>query len=189
MNMRNGGGRTLRRTAALVGVAAFTTTACGVVHVNLGNGKPSGAALSGSAAFRADVAFAHCMQTHGMPGFPVPTNTNESVNVNISGHLNGNANGNVKADSPATRAYADCKQWLPPSTTSHSASVVTQAQLAAVLRIVQCLRTHGEPAFPDPTVVGGSVRFNVQPAVIQSARFQDAVNACRSLIPKGVHLP
>jgi hypothetical protein len=192
MTLRNGGGRDLRRAAALVSVAAVTaaTAACGVVHVNFGNGKSGGAAVAGSAAFRADVAFAHCMQTHGMPSFPVPTSTNERISVNVSGHLNGNANGNVKADSPATRAYADCKQLLPPSSANRpGAGIVTQAQLDLVLKIVQCMRTHGEPAMPDPTVVGGSLHISLQPAVVASAQFQDAVHACRSLIPKGVQFP
>ena len=68
MNGKTGGNRGPRRAAALAVVAAAAVlTACG--------GSPSssgGSAPAGSAIYRADLAYAHCMQTHGVPGFPDP---------------------------------------------------------------------------------------------------------------------
>jgi hypothetical protein len=73
MNTRTGGTRLLRRGGALAVAAgvAVLTTACGVVHVHFGSS--GGSASTGSATYRADLAFAHCMQTHGVPNFPNPT--------------------------------------------------------------------------------------------------------------------
>jgi hypothetical protein len=162
---------------------AMLTAACGAVHISLGGPAKSGTTTTGSASsadFRANVAFAHCMQTHGVPNFPDPVNPSQSFQ--ISGHPNGSA------DTPAARAYDACKQLLPRSSAASTGSV-TQAQLDQVLKIAQCMRAHGVPSLPDPTVVNGSLNFDVQPSLVQSSQFQSAVNACRSLLPKGVHLP
>jgi hypothetical protein len=173
----NNNSRGLRRARALAVAAAVTVlvTACGDVHVHFGS------ASTGPQTYRDDVAFAQCMQTHGVPDFPEPTNPSESFSV--SGHPNGNGN------SPVARAYDACKQLLPPGSTNTGSDTVTQAQLELALKIAECLRAHGEPDFPDPTVVNGSLHFTVQLGAIQSAQFQAAVNACRPLIPKEVHLP
>lgn len=181
MNDKTGGSRGLRCAGALAVVAAvaLATAACGV-HVSFGS-----SASTGSTTFRDDVAFAQCMQTHGVPNFPVPTNSSEHFSVN--GNLNGNVSGT--GNSPLTRAYDACKQLLPPGSATTGSGGVTQAQLDWALKVAQCLRAHGEPDFPDPTVTNGSIRFTVQPGVIQSAQFRAAVNACRSLIPKGVDFP
>jgi hypothetical protein len=183
MNDKAGGSRRPWRAAALAVAAAAVavlTTACGV-HVSFGNGSGNGSASTGSATFLAELAFAHCMQTHGVPNFPDPTNANQGFGV--SGQLKGNPTG------PLAQAHNACEHLLRNGTSATGTGSVTQAQLDQALKIAQCLRAHGEPTFPDPTVVNGSLRFTVQPGVIGSARFQTAVTACRSLIPKGVNFP
>jgi hypothetical protein len=173
----NTGGRRGRRAGALAVVAAVAmlTAACGAVHVSYSGGSAS----TGSATFRANLAYAQCMQTHGVPNFPDPANSSDSFHV--SGHPAGN--------SPVARANDACQHLLPRGDVTTNSGHVTQRQLDLVLKIVQCLRTHGEPNVPDPTTANGSLHIALQPSVVQSAQFQAAVNACRSLLPKGVHLP
>ena len=180
MNDKTGGSGIPRRAGALAGVAAVAvlTAACGMVHVHVGSG---GSASTGSATYRATLAYAHCMQTHGVPNFPDP---NPSQGFSITGQAGGSGNDNT----PEGRANNACQHLLPRGSTS-TGSGVTQAQLSLALKVVHCLRSHGEPTFPDPTVVNGSLHFTVQPGVLQSAQFQAALNACRSLIPKGVKFP
>ena len=101
MNGKTGGNRDPRRAAALAVVAAVAvlTAACG--------GSPSssgGSASTGPATYRADLAYAHCMQTHGVPGFPDPS---PSGGASISIH------GQPPAGSPAARANDACEQLLP----------------------------------------------------------------------------
>ena len=178
MNVKTDGSRSPRRAGALASLAAAVavlTVACG--------GSPSsatGAALTGSADYRAELAFAECMRTHGVPSFPDP---NPSGGFSVSGQLNGNPAG------PAAQAHSACQHLLPSGSATTGTGSVTQAQLDQALKIAQCLRAHGEPNFPDPTVVNGSLNFTVQPGVLGSARFQAAVKDCQSLIPEGVNFP
>jgi hypothetical protein len=182
MKDKTGGSGSLRRAGAAAAVAAAAVLAAGCgVHVSFGNGG-NGSASTGSATFRANLAYAHCMQTHGVPGFPDP---NPSQGFAISGQLNGNASGS----SPLIRANNACKQLLPGGSATTGSGNVTQAQLDQALKVVHCLRAHGEPTFPDPTVVGGSLHFTLQTGVLHSSTFQTAVKDCKSLIPKGVNFP
>jgi subtilase family serine protease len=58
--------------------------------------------------FQADLAFAQCMRTHGLPGFPDP-HPSGGTSISISGH--------VQANSPAAKAYDACKHLLPAGST------------------------------------------------------------------------
>ena len=107
MSGKTGGNRGLWRAAALAVAAAVAvlTTGCGVVHVHFGSS--GGSASTGSATYRAELAYAQCMRAHGLPGFPGPHSPggpSEHVNVN--------------PNSPAARAIAACQHLLP--TTSRS---------------------------------------------------------------------
>jgi hypothetical protein len=78
---------------------------------------------------------------------------------------------------------AACGASSPAASRSVSAgSAAFQENVA----FAQCIQTHGAPGFPDPTVVNGSLHFDVD---IQSPQYQAPLNACRSLLPKGVKLP
>jgi len=89
--------RRLRLAAPLaVVIAVLVLTGCA--------GSPSAAVRSaqpGPATYRADLAYAHCMRTHGVPGFPNPS---PSGGFSISGHPVGN--------SPAARANDTCQHLL-----------------------------------------------------------------------------
>lgn len=163
--------------AVAAAAVAVLTAACG----SSPSSSTSNSASTGSSTFQAELAFAHCMQTHGVPNFPDPTSTNQSFAV--SGQLNGNATG------PVAQAHNACEHLLPSGSATTGTGSVTQSEINQALKVVQCLRAHGEPTFPDPTVQNGSLHITVQPGVLQSKQFQTALNACRSLIPKGVNFP
>jgi hypothetical protein len=86
-----------RRTGALAVLAAVAVLAsgCGVVHISFGSSPPK------RDTYRADLAYARCMRTHGVPKFPDPSPSN---GFNISGLPRGN--------SPAARANDACKHLL-----------------------------------------------------------------------------
>jgi hypothetical protein len=92
-------GRGPRRAGALAVVAAVTllTAACGVVHVHFG----SPAAPTAQPPYRVELAYAQCMRTHGLPGFPDP-----SPSGTFSWHLTGSPG------SPVARANNACKHLL-----------------------------------------------------------------------------
>ena len=122
MNDKTGGSRGPRRAAALAVVTAVAvlTTGCGV-HISFGRGS-----ASGPATYQASLAYAHCMQTHGVPNFPDPK---PSERFSISGHLNGN--------SPLARANDACGHLLrrgsvtAPTTASPPGAVATELTLLA----------------------------------------------------------
>ena len=109
MNGNTGASRGPRGAGALAVVAAVAVlTACGGGH-----SSSVGSASAESAAYRANLAFAHCMQSHGLPGFPDP---NPSGTFSFGRGLTGNSN------SPAARAYDACKYLLPRGSATTAAT-------------------------------------------------------------------
>ena len=85
MNGTTSGNRGPRRVAALAVVAAVTVlTACGGSPSSAGGtSSAGGSAATESATYRADLAYAQCMQTHGVPDFPDP-NPSAGYSISIS---------------------------------------------------------------------------------------------------------
>jgi hypothetical protein len=106
MSGKTGATRGLRRAAALAVAAAVAvlTAGCGIVHVHFGSS--GGSASTGSAAYRAELAYAQCMRAHGLPGFPNP-----NPSGGASAHVK------VNPDSPAARADDACKHLLAGGST------------------------------------------------------------------------
>jgi len=115
MSGKTGGNRGPRRAAALAVVAAVAmlTAACGGSRSSSG-----GSASAGSATYRADRAYAQCMQTHGVPGFPEP-NPSGSFSISISGQPH--------ANSPAARANDACEHLLPAGSTGTGSATAPAA--------------------------------------------------------------
>jgi subtilase family serine protease len=114
MKGKTGGSRGPRRAAALTVVAAVAVlTACGASA-----SSSAGSASTGSATYRADLAYAHCMQTHGVPNFPDP---NPGQGFSVSGHPAGNPN------SPLARANDACQHLLPAGSAETGAAATAPA--------------------------------------------------------------
>ena len=114
MSGKPGGNRGLRRAAALAVVAAVAVlTACGGSRSSSG-----GSASAGSATYRAELAYAHCMQTHDVPGFPDP-NPSGSFGISVSGQPH--------ANSPAARANDACEHLLPAGSTGTGSATAPAA--------------------------------------------------------------
>jgi hypothetical protein len=175
MNDRAGANRAPQRAGALAIAAAVA-----VLAAACSSGTPSSSSSTSpeSATYRAELAFVQCMRAHGAPSFPDP-----SPGQGITIHESANATG------PKAQAYNACKYLLPRGSTTTPTGHITTQQFNQAVKIAQCIRSHGEPTFPDPTLVNGSAHFNIQAGVVGSTQFQAAENACRSLIPKGVSFP
>jgi subtilase family serine protease len=111
MNDKTGGSRGPRRAAALAVLAAVAgLTACGG---STSSSASPGSASAGSATYRADLAFATCMRTHGVPDFPDPK---PSAAIGISGQPHGNG--------PAARAVDACRHLLTAGGTGTGSGAV-----------------------------------------------------------------
>ena len=79
-----------------------------------------------------------------------------------------------QAASAVCRKYAVARKVTP--------AVATKFQ-AEQLIYARCMRTHGEPGFPDPSATGG---FTIPNSVAEnSSTFQAAERACKDLLPAG----
>lgn len=138
-------------------------------------------ASGGSATPAADTTraeqFSQCMRSHGVPNFPDPTNGKLSLRVGGSSGINPN--------SPQFQsAQRACRSLAPNQSASPGQSSQLQAQ---ALKFAQCMRSHGVPNYPDPSVSGGTVRFTAPSGAFnaQSPQFKSAQQACRSDAPGG----
>lgn len=143
----------------------------GVASVHPSN---QGALATSSPQQKGPIAYAACMRSHGVSDFPDP-NSNGTLLLPQGADLS----------SPQFQsAQQACQSLLaggaagPPSTADQQKAV----QYAA------CMRAHGYPNYPDPTVTGNGFSVEIPPgADPRSSQFQAAMQACRSfnVLPGG----
>ena len=166
VNDINCGRRDRRRARA--GIAAAALAAIAVLAAACGGGSPTGAGSGSSQTpYQQALAYAWCMRVHGDPGFADP---------NSQGLFPHPAGPQYQSASNA------CGHLLPsePLTAAQKQEHVTQA-----LKFAACIRSHGVPGFPDPTIAQGgtAVGFRLGRTDRNSPQFQAAVQACRRFAP------
>ena len=169
----------IRRAGALAGIALLAA-ACG-------GSPPAGSQASGppNVAQVLD-KYAQCMRTHGEPDTYVtraPSSPNPGTTVLV---FHGFAVDGVNTSSPQFAPAMNACQHLLPHGTPPSAAELHQ-QFVRGLKAAQCMRSHGYPDWPDPTVHSG---YNMQPLPpsgvdTNSPQFQAAAKACRVSLPPG----
>ena len=180
--------------AALLGLAV-TAAACSSdlstpgVAGSGGNTPTTSASTANSGmptltpAQRADqLAYAHCMQTHGVPNFPDPDSQGR---IEIAG----GPNSGLDPHSPAFQnAQKQCQSKQPKPTPAQQA----QAQ-AYALRVAQCMHAHGIKDYPEPSPGSGGriqIRLNNNPGSDlnpNNPAFQRAQAKCMPNAPKLPH--
>ena len=163
-----------RRTGVLavtVGLVLLTA-ACG--------GSPgavsSPSASTASASVTSRLAYVQCVRAHGVPNYPDPDSNGQEPPGTKE----------LFISNPRFRAASDaCRHLLPNGghpTQTPQPDALTQA---GAVRLAGCMRTHGYPTFPDPTIdsVGQPV-FNLQAAGIapHSPQVLAALRGCLSLL-------
>lgn len=156
--------------------AGLGAAACG------GASSSAHTSKTASGKFAAGLAFARCMRAHGV-NVPDPSPGGHGIHIQISsGDLN----------SPAFKAaQSACGKLLPGG--GPGSGHPTAQDRAAMLRLSQCMRSHGISGFPDPTttrpsappsghtaVLGRDGLFLVIPGTIDttSPAFKRAASAC-----------
>jgi hypothetical protein len=151
-----------------------------VVAVLAGCGSSGSAGGSSHASlYKSGLAFAACMRSHGVPTFPDPSS---GGGIQLSGGIN--------PQSPAFQsAQRRCGHLLPGGGPRRFNS---EARKRELLKLAECMRSHGVTAFPDPTASppsappsGGGIAFgapgaflSVPMSLIQSPAFKQAASAC-----------
>lgn len=184
-------------------LAAIVLAGCGgsssnarVAHIDTSNSrssapsKPSRSAVSGcspsgcsspaasASAEAIAVRYSACMRSHGLSDFPDPTlGSNGLPSWNLAGR-------GVSVQDPNSpqfqAANGACKNELPnlaPQTPTAKAAANAKA-----LKYVVCMRSHGEPDFPDPNGQG-LIHITNATGILDpnSPQYKKAQDACQSL--------
>ena len=158
-----------RQRPAGAGILAAALAGIAVLAAACGGGPPADAGSgSGQTPYQQALAYARCMRAHGDPGFPDPSSQG------LFPH---------PAGPQYQSASRSCGHLLPsqPLTAAQKQQHATQA-----LKFSACMRSHGIPSFPDPTIVQGGKAVGLNPprGIDQnSPTFQAAAHACRKYEP------
>jgi hypothetical protein len=144
-------------------VLALPVAACG--------GSPSPAGSGGSPAAGAPanspsaLSYSHCMRSHGVPDYPDPGSggrlpKTSTQRLGVSGSRLQAARGACQRLLPSTESFQQQTQQCM-LTGDCPQALVRQIQ-SAELRFARCMRSHGVPGWPDPTIDSeGRPVFNV----------------------------
>ncbi|HEY4452422.1 MAG TPA: hypothetical protein VGN13_12610 [Solirubrobacteraceae bacterium] len=162
-------------------------TSAGVAHLSssAGGSPASGAATSSTSESRGStqqklVAYSKCMRSHGVPGFPEPTEGRPLIRVGGPGAAN-------PKSAQFQAAQKTCEKLLP---NGGAPSPAVQAKLQeGALKFSRCMRTHGVPGFPDPSTSTGGVELRIKSSGAgkidpSSPQFKAAQTACQSDLPR-----
>lgn len=156
-----------RIAAALIAVAALAllVAACGGSPSSTGSGgstNAGGSTTSRSTSSQA-VAYAHCMRSHAVPNYPDPVSgrTLPDGLPKVGPQQLGVSASQFQAAQQACHRLlpsgGGLQQQLGECMTNQDCSpAVVQQIMTADRTLARCMRTHGQPKFPDPTTGGSS---------------------------------
>jgi hypothetical protein len=178
-----------RRLAIMTAAGCVALLAVACSSGTAPSARPSGSASSGGSAAAQLIAFSRCMRSDGVPTYPDPI-----VNGGVTTLPKESAQHLGVSGSQFTTAERAC-QHLLPHTGSLTASSLQQCYLADVCppALVQdamnagrqfagCMRSHGAPTWPDPTIDGeGRPLYNITVPRPPPPRVAAAINQCSRL--------
>jgi hypothetical protein len=154
-------------TVALLAACSGSPSSAGAGAAPRAGGSTSAGGATGSTSA---VAYSDCMRSHGVPKYPDPGSNGEVPK--------GSAQQFGVSNSQFQAAQSDCQHRLPSGgslqqqaqqcfNAGECPAALVQQLLAAQRRFAQCMRSHGVPNWPDPTVGSeGRPIFNLIPAGI-----------------------
>lgn len=144
-----------RRRAHGLPVAAVLATAVLAVAACAGSGHPSTAGESASSA--STVAYSACVRAHGVPNFPDPGSAGQvpkadAQQLGVSATQLQSAEQTCAHLLPATGSTAEQQQETQCTMAGNCSQAVIQQWMSGLRTLAQCLRSHGEPNWPDPVI-------------------------------------
>ena len=142
--------------------------------------SPSGCPNSGSSQrLEAEaLTYSGCMRSHGLGDFPDPTVGSNGL---PSWSMNASPNSDLDPSSPQYKsAHEACGKDLP--TLGPQTPAETTAAIAEAVKYAECMRSHGEPDFPDPNGQG-VIQIKNATGILDpgSPQYERAQTACQSL--------
>jgi hypothetical protein len=175
--------------ASVVAVAALSLLAAGC-----GGGSPPSVATGstttnaaspsgGSTQATGLVAYASCLRSNGVPNFPDPDSSGGIPKDAVVSAFK------AVGSSQAVAAQNTCRHLFPAggSLSGRAVQTITAQDQQDYLKAAACMRSHGFPAFPDPTFPNNSVQVSIPSSINQnSSQFTSAATLCTKLIPAGL---
>jgi hypothetical protein len=159
------------RTAAVIIATACMALLAVACSSSPSSTDPGAAANAGGATGSASaVAYSQCMRAHGVPRYPDPGSD--------GGVPKGSAQTFGVSDSVFQAAQNNCQHLLPTGGSLEQQArqcinagdcppALVQQILTAQRKFARCMRSHGVPNWPDPTIGrNGAPIFNLIPAGI-----------------------
>jgi len=171
-------------------------TAAGLVLLTACGGPPPPAG-AGASPTPAAVGYSQCMRSHGLPGFPDPASNGALPKTSAEqlGVSNSRFQAAQRACQPLLPNAASLQQQAQQCLSADTCPpAVVQQMLTADRAFARCVRSHGVPNWPDPTLDSeGRPVFNLAPAGIthDQARSQPIageLTACQRLDPAQIGL-
>lgn len=132
----------------------------------------AGTSSSGvSTAYTKALAYAQCMRAHGVPSYPDPNSKGQFYVAN--GASDPTAHVSTAVLNAAAQA---CQKLLPATMVKPPNGQGSTSNQTAELKWAACMRSHGEPNFPDPASNGSFTLPSGMDA--ESPQFQAALKAC-----------
>jgi hypothetical protein len=159
----------MRISLVAITAALLLAAGCGSSSSSSSTTSSSGGQPTQAQSLQDAISFTTCVRSHGVSDFPDPTTSPREWKQALNPST---------PQSPAfVSAVARCQHLLPDGGPSNQIKPRSPAQIAAFLAFARCIRSHGFPAFPDPTSAGelthqmlASAGINLhQPAVVQVA--------------------
>ncbi len=180
--LRDSRARTLCLCAAVAVTALLAACSASLASTGSG-GSPS---AGGSASSPSALAYSQCMRSHGVPDYPDPPSD--------GGIPKGSAQQFGVSDSRYQAAEDNCQHLLPVGDSHQVPPAEVQRVLTGMRGFSQCMRSHGVPNWPDPSIdSGGQPVFDVSShgitrSVVRSPRVQTAMTECHHLLPSALGL-
>jgi hypothetical protein len=151
---------------AAMAIVASLATACS-------SPGSSASDTGGSSTTEQALAYASCMRSHGVPTYPDPLS---------NGTFSGSALNNLGVSQSTMQAALNACAHLQPKSPLLTHESVEEI-LARYLKFAACMRSHGVPDFPDPTVTGQSVGWTISGSLTQTSQYQTAQHDCQEFSP------
>jgi hypothetical protein len=165
-----------RRQAPRLRAWTLAATLAGIVLLAAAcaGGSSAGGSTAHLTAYQKELAYAECMRSHGLPGFPDPQSDGTFQSTRENG-----SDFSGPAFMSADRA---CAHLEGPGMTP----VQFQQNVRQLLKYAACMRAHGIANF-QANVQGNRVEMGVQGpgSEMNTPQFLAAQRACRKLFPGG----
>lgn len=139
------------RLGVAAGLSCVVATVAGCGSTGAPSGTVTNASGPSSSGPNPALQFAKCMRAHGVSNFPDPSGGGIEITPSL-------------AQSPAFQtAQKACQRYLP---NKGQPPATAPGERAAAVAFAKCMRTHGEPDFPDPLLTPPSGTPGPEEAII-----------------------